>query len=58
MDEINDLAFKAFGTKKAADFWLKNPNPELDDKTPLQIIQDGKLEIIKDFLKSLIEGDL
>lgn len=55
--DIRDLALKAFGTPRAADFWMDRPNPELGGATPNQIISGGRAQVVKDFLEGLIAGN-
>jgi hypothetical protein len=56
-DTIRDLAFQAFGTDRAVDFWMKHPNPELGGPSPQELIDNGHGDKVKEFLESLLAGD-
>jgi hypothetical protein len=55
--DIKELAIKAFGTKKAADFWMENPNPELGGYSPQYFVDTNQTVVVKNMLKSLVNGD-
>jgi uncharacterized protein (DUF2384 family) len=56
-DVIRDLAFQVFGTDRAVDFWMKNPNQELGNFTPQELMDDGSTDKVREFLGSLLAGD-
>jgi hypothetical protein len=56
-DAIRDLAFQVFGTDRAVDFWMKRPNPELGGPSPEELIDNGRVDKVKEFLESLLAGD-
>ncbi|MBX9582048.1 MAG: MbcA/ParS/Xre antitoxin family protein [Gemmataceae bacterium] len=55
--EVWALAFRVFGTKRGADFWMTRPNPELGGKTPERLVAAGRADIVKEFLQATLEGD-
>ena len=43
---------------KGNDFpaWLNRPNPHLDRHTPLELVESGRVEIVADFVESMLTG--
>lgn len=43
---------------KEGDFqaWLHRPNPHLDDHTPLELIESGRVEIVADLVEGMLTG--
>jgi uncharacterized protein (DUF2384 family) len=47
---------ETFSTPEAIEMWLMHPNPYLESKTPMQVIQDGHIERVLAALEALDSG--
>ncbi|RYD25131.1 MAG: DUF2384 domain-containing protein [Verrucomicrobiaceae bacterium] len=36
--------------------WLNRPNPHLDDHTPLELIENGRVEVVADLVEGMLTG--
>ena len=44
------------GDRSSALIWLNSPNPDLGKRTPMEVLLEGRVEIIEDMLKGALEG--
>ena len=52
-----DLAYRVIGTDRGRDFWMTNPNPELGGKSPQELIDAGRADVVTGYLEAALEGD-
>jgi len=51
-------ASNLIGTDSAVQTWLNIPNPDIDFKTPQQLIDDGHLNTLEELIDAGLEGDI
>ena len=54
---VRDLAFELIGTDRGRDFWMNQPNTEFEGKSPQELIDDGRGEIVEHFLCAALVGE-
>ena len=55
---IRCLAYRLIGTDNGCDFWMTRPLVELRGKTPQEMINQGHADVIEQYLRSALEGDI
>lgn len=48
---VRNLAFRRFGTNRAVNHWMMQKHPEFG-KTPVDLIREGKTNVLVDFLSA------
>lgn len=56
IDDIENRARSIFG-KKAGDFWLDQPSPELGGRKPRDLMNPQEVNDLKDYLDSIWHGN-
>ena len=54
---IRELAVQMIGTERGADAWLAMRNPELRDRTPIELIADSQAEVVENFIEANLSGN-
>jgi hypothetical protein len=54
---IRDLALRLIGTDHGRDYWMSHPNAELNGKSPQELIDGGRADIVEQYLDAALEGD-
>jgi hypothetical protein len=54
---IRDLAYRLIGTDRGRDHWMTHPCAELGGKTPEELINDGRADVVERYLAAALEGE-
>lgn len=44
------------GGENNAEIWLNSPHPMLGDRTPQSYVNEGKIEVLEDFIHAIATG--
>lgn len=56
LEQILAALHRLAGSNENLRIWLKAPNPELDGRTPIDLLNDGKMEVVAGLLEDALLG--
>jgi CheY-like chemotaxis protein len=56
LEQIIAALLRLAGSPQGLRIWLNSPNRELEDLTPIELLKDGKVEVVADLLEDALLG--